>query len=168
MTHTYGDKHLSFHELETALKRAACILKSRPISAVCCRKGGVDPDYLQALTPNMMLLGRANNDVPLKSYEDTEFPLARLEYVSEIEALFWNQFKVQDFHTLVPTYKWQEPQRNIASGDMVLIKYATKSKSGEYRLGRVVSVEVDSDQLVRICLVCYCGAAHVGERQVEL
>ena len=64
MTHTYGDKRLSFHELETALKR------------------GVDPDYLQALTPNMMLLGRANNDVPLKSYEDTEFPLARLEYVS--------------------------------------------------------------------------------------
>ena len=145
LTHTYGDKRLSFHELETALKR------------------GVDPDYLQALTPNMMLLGRANNDVPLKSYEDTEVPLARLEYVSEIETLFWNQFIVQDFHTLVPTYKWQEPQRNIASGDMVLIKYATKSKSGEYRLGRVVSVEVDPDQLVRTCLVRY-GACCTKKR----
>ena len=35
--------------------------------------------------------------------------------------------KLLSFH-----YKWQEPQRNIASGDVVLIKYATKSKSGEY------------------------------------
>ena len=162
LTHTYGDKHLSFYELETALKRAACIFNSRPITAVCCRKGGVDPDYLQALTPNMMLLDRANNDVPLKSYEDTAVPLARREYVSEVEALFWNQFKVQDFHTLVPTYKWQEPQRNIASGDVVLIKYATKSKSGEYRLGRVVSVEVDPDQLVRTCLVRYSLVQHMS------
>ena len=162
LTHTYGDKLLSFHEMETALKRAACILNSRPISAVCCRKGGADPDYLQALTPNMMLLGRANHDVPLKSYVDTEVPLARLEYVSEIEALFWNQFKVQDFHTLVPTYKWQEPQRNISAGDVVLIKYATKSKSGEYRLGRVVSVEVDPDKLVRTCLVRYSLVQHMS------
>ena len=65
--------------------------------------------------------------------------------------------KLLSFH-----YKWQEPQRNIASGDVVLIKYATKSKSGEYRLGRVVSVEVDPDQLVRTCLVRYSLVQHMS------
>ena len=40
----------------------------------------------------------------------------RLAYVSEVEALFWNQFNVKDFHTLVPTNKWQVPQRNKANG----------------------------------------------------
>ena len=161
LSHTYGDKQLTFHELETAMKRAACILNSRPVSAICCRKGGVDPDYITALTPNMMLLGRANNDVPLKMYENTEIPLARLEYVSEVESLFWHQFKVQDFHTLVPTYKWQEAQRNLATGDVVLIKYSSKSKSGEYRLGRVVTVEVDTDKLVRTCTVRYSLVQHM-------
>ena len=55
----------------------------------------------------MLLLGRAICDVPLKSYEDSDTPLARLEYIAEIEFLFWNQFKVQDFHDLVPTKKWR-------------------------------------------------------------
>ena len=132
------------------------------MSAVCCRKGGVDPDFVTALTPNMMLLGRATTDVPLKNYEETEVPLARLQYVGEVEALWWNQYKVQDFHTLVPTYRWQKEQRNMTSGDVVLIWYTSKSKSGEYRLGRVVSIEVDQNGLVRTCVVRYSLLQHLA------
>ena len=155
LAHTYGDKSLTFHEMETALKRAASILNSRPMSAICCRKGGVDPDFITALTPNMLLLGRANCDAPFKNYEDAETPLARLQYIAEIESLFWHQFKVQDFHNLVPTKKWRVEKRNVRKGDVVLIQYSGKSKSGEYKMGRVVAVEVDPDQLVRTCLVRY-------------
>ena len=155
LAHTYGGKSLTFHELETALKRAASILNSRPMSAICCRKGGVDPDFITALTPNMMLLGRANCDAPLKNYEDSETPLARLQYIAEIESLFWHQFKVQDFHSLVPTQKWRVEKRNMRQGDVVLILYSGKSKSAEYKLGRIVAVEVDPDKLVRTCLVRY-------------
>ena len=155
LAHTYGDKSLTFHEMETALKRAASILNSRPMSAICCRKGGVDPDFITALTPNMLLLGRANCDAPLKNYEDTETPLARLQYIAEIESLFWHQFKVQDFHNLVPTKKWRVEKRNVRKGDVVLIMYTGKSKAAEYKLGRIVAVEVDTDQLVRTCLVRY-------------
>ena len=141
--------------METALKRAASILNSRPMSAICCRKGGVDPDFITALTPNMMLLGRANCDAPLKNYEDSETPLARLQYIAEIESLFWHQFKVQDFHSLVPTQKLTVEKRNMRQGDVVLILYSGKSKSAEYKLGRIVAVEVDPDKLVRTCLVRY-------------
>ena len=85
---TYGGKCFTFQELETALKRAAYILNSWPMSALCCRKGGVDPDFIRALTPNMLLLGRANCDAPLKSYEASETPLDMLHYIAEIESWF--------------------------------------------------------------------------------
>ena len=120
--------------------RAASILNSRPILDV----------YF-----NMLLLGHANLNVPPKDYKDYDSPLARPAFVSEMKAFFLNQFKVQDFHTLVPTNKCQVPQRNISDRDLVLIMYSSKSKSGEYRLGRVVAVEVDKDKLVKTVLVRY-------------
>ena len=38
---------------------------------------------------------------------------------------------------------------------MVLIEYKSKSAPGTYRLGRVINVEVDKDNLVRTCTVLY-------------
>ena len=58
LAQTYGGKCLTFQELEMALKRAAYIMNSLPMSAICCMKGGVDPDFIRELTPNMLLLGR--------------------------------------------------------------------------------------------------------------
>ena len=67
--------------------------------------------------------------MPPKEYIDTDEPLARLEYITELERLWWGQHKVQDFASLVPTQKWTEARRNMATGDVVLIQYATKAKS---------------------------------------
>ena len=88
-------------------KRAAYILDSWPMSAICCRKGGLDPDFITALTPNMLLLGRANCNAPLKTFEASETPLDMLQYIAEIESWFWHRFKVQDIHSLVPSQKWR-------------------------------------------------------------
>ena len=60
-------------------KRAAYILDSWPMSAICCRKGGVDPDFITDPTQNMLLLGRANCDAPLKTYDASETPLDILQ-----------------------------------------------------------------------------------------
>ena len=43
----------------------------------------------------------------------------------------------------------------MAVGDIVLIEYKSKSAPGTYRLGKVLQVEVDSDNLVRTCNVLY-------------
>ena len=43
-------------------------------------------------------------------------------------------------------------KRNMMVGDVVLVHYASKSKPGSYRLARVVAVETDKDDLVRICV----------------
>ena len=40
-------------------------------------------------------------------------------------------------------------------GDVVLIQYASKTPPGTYRLGKIWSVEVDKDKLVRTCAVQY-------------
>ena len=77
------------------------------MSAICCRKGGVDPDFITDPTQNMLLSGRANYEAPIENFEDSETPPYMLQYVAEIESLFWYQFKVQDFHSLVPTQKWR-------------------------------------------------------------
>ena len=45
--------------------------------------------------------------------------------------------------------------RNLRVGDVILIQYATKSFPGTHRIGRVIAVELDTDNLVRTCAVKY-------------
>jgi len=155
LIHTYGERNLNQQEFTTAIKRVACVLNSRPIYAMMGPKGGADPDYLCGLTPNMLITGRTHTDVPSKEYDNTSDPRGRLEYITELEKLWWGQHKVQDFSSLVPTQKWTEVKRNMKVGDVVLIQYSSISKAGDYRLGRVVAIEIDGDQLVRTCVVKY-------------
>ena len=44
---------------------------------------------------------------------------------------------------------------NMAFDDVVLIQCSSKSALGTYRLGRVIQVELDEDNLVRTCVVKY-------------
>ena len=78
-----------------------------------------------------------------------------LLYIQELEQVWWNQYKLQEFASLVPTYRWNETQRNMQPGDVVMISYSSMSKAGTYRTGRVILVEVDKDGLVRTCTVRY-------------
>ena len=165
LVHTYGDKNLNLQEFITAVKRVANVLNSRPVYAVMGPTGGADPDFIQPLTPNMMLTGRTTRNMPARQYEDTSEPLVRLAYVTELEKLWWGQHKVQDFLSLVPTMKWTEQRRNTAPGDIVMIQYSSMSKAGSYRLGRVILVETDSDNLVRTCVVRYSLIQHLSPKE---
>lgn len=71
---------------------------------------------------------------------------------------------MQYFHSLLPTRKWVEQRRNVSVGDIVLIEYKSKTGPGTYRLGKVVSVEVDADELVRTCTVSYRLVRPITER----
>ena len=142
--------------MEAALKIVASVANSRPVSARYGPKGGDDPDYLTAITPNMLLTGRANTEVPIREYDKSSSTLTRLEYVQRVIREWWEQFKVQNFTSLIPTQRWQEPRRNMRIGDVVLVQYTSKSAPGTYRLARVISVEVDEiDKLVHTCTVLY-------------
>ena len=55
--HTYRDKKLTIPEFNSALKRIASILNSRPVCAGYGSRGGGDPEFLFSITPNMLLTG---------------------------------------------------------------------------------------------------------------
>ena len=152
--HLYKDTRFNFSELNCAVKRIANILNDRPVSAQRGTTHNSADDFPQPLTPNMLITGR-NATHPLYNYDDISDAHLRKAYIEELEGAWWNQYKAQCFASLVPTRKWLDAKRNMCVGDIVLIRYTSKSFPGSYRLGRVEQVEVDKDNLVRTCTVKY-------------
>ena len=155
LKHNFGSRLMFLLELQTSFKVVSSILNSRPISARWGPRGGNDPDYLSPLTPNMLLTGRANTGVPVRDYDLSDKPIARLQYVEDCTAQWWNQFMTQNFSSLVPRQKWYFERRNMKIGDVVLLQYEGKCRPATYRLAVVVEVELDSDKLVRTVTVQY-------------
>ena len=150
-------------ELEASFKIVASVLNSRPIYARWGSRGGDDPDFLSPLTPNMLLTGRSNSEVPVRDYDRSDKPLYRLQYVEECLAQWWDQYMAQNFTSLVPRQKWLYERRNMQVGDVVLIQYTGKCRPATYRLGVVIEVEVDDDGLVRTVSVEYSLLSELSE-----
>ena len=141
LKHKFMGKQMYILELQTSFKVVASILNSRPIYARWGNRGEDDPDYLSPLTPNMMLTGRANVEIPVRNYLASDKPLLRLQYVEETVSQWWHQFASQNFSSLVPRQKWYFERRNMACGDVVLVQYEGKYKPATYRLGGVTEVQ---------------------------
>ena len=100
----YQHSGLSYAELQTAFKKIASVLNSRPVSArYGPRHGDSDPDYLEHITPNMLLTARSGVDLPMREYIDEKSPARRLAYKAELERAWWQQWKVQCFDSSLPT-----------------------------------------------------------------
>ena len=153
--HMYQDTQLNYAELNCATKRISNILNNRPVSAQRSKSFSPDEDFLSPLTPNMLITGRNCSSPPVSDEIVDADPRVRKSFIEDLEASWWYQYKVQCFQSLVPTRKWLEAKRNLASGDVVLIQYSSKTVPGTYRLGRIRSVEIDDDGLVRTCIVKY-------------
>ena len=152
--HLYKDTRFSYAEFNCAIKRISNILNDRPVSVQRTNSDSTDDDFLRPLTPNMLLTGRNANGPPAECTE-VDDPHLRRSFIEELEAAWWYQYKVQCFDSLIPTRKWLEEKRNMMVGDVVLIQYSSRSIPGTYRLGRIIAVELDADNLVRTCLVRY-------------
>ena len=152
----YQQSGLTYAELQSAFKGVAAVLNSRPISArYGLRHAETDPDYLEMITANMLLKARTGVDLPVREYNDEYNPARRLAFKQELESAWWERWKVQCFDSLLPTKSWTVQKRGVKQGDVVLISYSEKSKTGTFRLGIVEQVEVDADGLVRTYTVGY-------------
>ena len=163
--HRFRDRLMFILELQCSFKIIASILNSRPIYARWGSRGGLDPDYLSPLTPNMILTGRANTELPQLNYCVSDKPLHRLQYVEETVNQWWQQFQVQNFSSLVPRQKWLCEKRNMKVDDVVLIQYEGKSKPGSYRLGVVVDAQEDLDGCVRTVVVEYSILSELSQQE---
>ena len=152
----YKESGMNYAELQSVFKTIASVLNSRPISArYGPKQAEADPDYLEVITPNMLLTARSGVDLPIREYSDEDKPSKRLAYKEDLENSWWNQWKVHCFDSLLPTQSWHQKRRGVKPGDIVLVSYPDKSKTGTFRLGRVDKIEVDEDGLVRTCVVRY-------------
>ena len=103
----------------------------------------------------MLLTRRSGVDLPAREYDDDENPSKRLAYKEDLESAWWSRWVVQCFDSLIPSKTWSQARRGVKVGDVVLISYSDKSKSGTFKFGIVESVEVDPDGLIRTCVVGY-------------
>ena len=152
----YTHTGLSYAEFQSLLKKITSVLNSRPISArYGPRHTESDPDFLELITPNMLLTGRSGIDLPVREFMDEDCPSKRLAYRLELEHHWWERWKVLCFDSVLPTKSWYKEERGVKVGDIVLISYVDKSKLGTWKLGMVSSVERDTDGLIRTCTVDY-------------
>ena len=84
-------------------------------------------------------MGEADvGDMPLR--------LRRLETLVES---WWHLWIAVAFPLLCPRQKWTQERRNLAVGDVFLLKPDHKVGKGSYRLGRILEVHPDEEGVVR-------------------
>ncbi|XP_063985392.1 uncharacterized protein LOC135166762 [Diachasmimorpha longicaudata] len=140
-----GTTTLTYEELNTILIQIEACLNSRPI--VPMRD---DPDDLQALTPGHFLIGEPLQLLPEPSQLNTNInKITRWNLVTQKIQQFWSRWSrecLQRYHSI---YKWNQQQRNIKVGDIVLM-INDDLPPARWPLARVIAVRPGPDGLVRV------------------
>ena len=158
--HAMIGEHLVNEEtLTTFLTEVEKILNSRPITRVSS-----DPDDLDALTPNHMLLLRQNPCSAPCELEDSDKFQARWKHVHILANEFWARWVKEYLPLLQERQKWLKQRRNFKVGDLVIMKDANLPR-GQWPKALVQETFPDSDGVVRQVLVK--GATGVFRRDVR-
>lgn len=135
---------LTFSEFLTALQLAANLANERPIDArVQSREG-----CIQYVTPNTLLLGRATQTGDSKTFDFASYPYKRLREITTQVNYFWRSWSQLAGPNLFVRNKWHTAERNVAVGDIVWL-CDQNALRGQFKLGRVISVNSDPRGIVR-------------------
>lgn len=144
LTSVIGHQLLDEEGLQTLFCEVEAILNDRPIT-----KASEDPNDLEALTPNHILLLKGKPILPLGLFEKSDLYIKRrwrqVQYVAE---LFWKRWTAEYLLVMQERQKWTKQKRNFIPGDIVVIADATAPR-GSWMMGRVLSAIADSRGLVR-------------------
>ena len=150
MFRVLGDTKLTLNETFTMLAEIANLLNERPIGLKPTDKSCTD-----YLSPNSLLLGRSSTRIssgPFQSLENyTEDPKqirSRFVLVQSIVAQFWKVWMKWYFPTLLIRQKWHTERRNVAIGDVCMLKDANAYRV-EWRMCMVTNVFPDDNGKVR-------------------
>ena len=134
---------LSLEMLTTLLVVAEGIINNRPITPVSSDLGDLEP-----LTPNHLLIHRPTTVPPgLFNMEDPRLSRKwrQVEYLADV---FWRRWTRGYLPLLQRSTKWQEPQRNVKEGDLVLVLEHQLARN-QWPVGRVLAVHEGADGLVQ-------------------
>lgn len=135
---------LSFSEFYTALQMAANLVNERPIGARMQSR----EECVEYVTPNSLLLGRTSRNGDIKPLDFAAYPYKRLREMDTQVNKFWQSWSQLAGPHLFVRSKWHTSQRNIAVGDVVWV-CDQNALRGQFKLGRVVQVSMDTKGLVR-------------------
>jgi hypothetical protein len=76
--------------------------------------------------------------------------------VQQIQEHFWTRFTQEYLSTLQKRYKWRHPNRNLAKGDLVIVKDLNLPPTN-WKLGRVIEEFPDHHGQVRKVTICTQG-----------
>ena len=134
---------ISDEMLQTLMSEIQGILNSRPLTPVSS-----DPKDLDPLTPNHLLLFKANPNLPPGSFCKDVYSKRRWKQVQYLADIFWKRWLKEYLPTLLMREKWINPRRCLTSGDLVLIWYENVPR-GNWPLGRIIEAHHGKDGYVR-------------------
>lgn len=130
--------------LHTVMCEAEAILNDRPIT-----KLSDDPNDLEALTPNHILLMKGRPSLPPGLFDQHDVYIRRRwRQVQYIANLFWKRWIREYLPLLQERQKWSEQKNNLKPGDIVIIMDPTAPR-GSWPLARVLEAFHDDKGLVR-------------------
>lgn len=139
-------KTLTHDVLITFMAEVTAIINSRPLVPV-----STDPDFPLILTPAMLLTQKTEYKFEANSlgeFCDRDMFKCEWKRVQALASMFWARWKKEYLPLLQSRRKWTESRRDIAEGDVVLIKDKTVNQNC-WPLGLVVKVFKSSDNHVR-------------------
>ena len=139
---------LNDESLLTLITEVEKILNDRPITYVSDDASDPEP-----LSPSKLLLLRDNSCLPYGIFDKKDTYARRWwRQVQYMASVFWRRWFREYLPALQAREKWQRSHRSMREGDVVLIG-DEKVPRGEWPIGRVTSVNIGRDGLVRSCTV---------------
>lgn len=141
---TLKSQTLDEEGFHTVLCEIESILNGRPLT-----KASADPDDLEVLTPNHLLLLKTSPSLsPGEFQKDDIYGRRRWKQVQYMSDLFWKRWVQEYLPQLQERQKWTSTKRNFLVGDIVLIVDETAPRNS-WVMGRVVQTFPDRKGLVR-------------------
>lgn len=130
--------------LHTVMCEVEAILNDRPITQL-----SDDPNDLEALTPNHLLLLKGKPALPPGLFKPADRYVKRgwrqAQYISD---LFWKRWIREYLPLLQERQKWNQKKQSLAVGDVVVIMDPTAPR-GSWLLGKVLEIFPDAKGMVR-------------------
>ena len=134
--------------LHTLLCEVESIINDRPITKI-----SDDPNDLEPLTPNHLLLMRKQPDFPPGVFKkDDVYARRRWKQIQYLADLFWRRWTLEYLPLLQERQRWSRLKRNFEIGDIVLIVDSNAPRNS-WMIGRIIKTMPDSKGNVRsVCV----------------
>ena len=121
------------------------IINSRPIT-----KASTDPNDLEALTPNHLLLLKTMPSLPPGQFQKEDiYARRRWRQVQYMSNLFWKRRITEYLPQLQERQKWSGVNRNFVPGDIVVIVDDSAPRNS-WLTGRIIQTIPDRRGLARL------------------